>query len=273
MSSAVAFWSAAVTKGDEQKVDVPEGFVLNLQNVALESSSPKASLKLFVSTTSVEGEAVTVLLCTLRAGGVEQCPMQLVFGSDVPTSLSVKGDAGATMHLSGYYQPGPMDMDGYDEGEDDEYLDDEFGDNGFGSMVPDSYTTGEGDQIYVDDVYGMGGSSSEEDSEDDDEDDVFVKAMQARQGISGRVEEVNSDEEEEEEEAAAVLSKSKSDKKDTKKGKGADKAAVKAAKKGSNSKPQTFLQKGKDGKEGKGKGKGKGKDRGNNGGKKKKGDK
>lgn len=265
-----------MSKGDKQKVDVPEGFVLNLQNVALESASPKASLKLFVSTTSVEGEAVTVLLCTLRAGGVEQCPMQLVFGSDVPTSLSVKGDAGATMHLSGYYQPGPIDMDGYGEGEDDEYSDDEFGDNGFGSMVPDSYTTDEGDQIYVDDVYGgMDGSSSEEDNEDDDEDDVFVKAMQARQGISGRVEEVDSDDDDDDEEEAVALSKSKSDKKDTKKGKGGDKAAAKAAKKGSNSKPQTFLQKGKDGKEGKGKGKGKanGKDRGNNGGKKKKGDK
>ena len=66
---------------------------------------------------SIEGDEMNALLCTLRANTLEQTNLALVFGYDVPVSFSVTGDARGSMHLSGYFQPGPDD-DADDEDDD-----------------------------------------------------------------------------------------------------------------------------------------------------------
>ena len=38
----------------------------------------------------------------------------------VQVTFSVTGDSKGSVHLSGYFQPGPEDMDGDDDDEDDE---------------------------------------------------------------------------------------------------------------------------------------------------------
>jgi hypothetical protein len=96
------------------------------------------------TTTSIEGDEVKPVLCTLRSGTSDQCSLSLVFGYDVPVrpicnlqfimiilnfypvylypqvSFSVTGDSKGIVHLSGYFQPGPEDGEGEDDEDDDE---------------------------------------------------------------------------------------------------------------------------------------------------------
>ena len=71
---------------------------------------------MFCKTTSIEGDEVKPVLCTLRNPSLEQTNLSLVFGYDVPVSFYITGDSKAVVYLSGYFQPGPED--GEDDGED-----------------------------------------------------------------------------------------------------------------------------------------------------------
>ena len=192
---SVAFWSTELKKGGApSEVQPPEGYVLNVQNAAIIGSDGKA-LNLFAKTQDIEGNEMDVLLTTLRGtAGSDQCQLSLVFGYDVPVKFYVKGDAkGASMHVSGYFQPGP---------EEDE---------------PDSDEEGMDYGEFMDGMEGMqeGGDSDDMDSDDsgdDEEDDeekaALYKAMAAgaesgsdsedddSEGSEPRVQELSEDEEE-----------------------------------------------------------------------------
>ncbi len=105
---SVAFWSVTVTNKTPVEVQPPEGFVLNLQQAALVGAAKGAAV-LKVSTVAIEGDAIEAVIGTLRPVTADQINFSLVFGYDVPATFSLSGDANGTVHLSGYYQPGPDD--------------------------------------------------------------------------------------------------------------------------------------------------------------------
>jgi hypothetical protein len=129
---SVAFWCITLKGGKSEEVQPPEGYVLNVQQCAI-VGKPNESAVLQVNTTSVEGDSIDAVICTLRVGTSDQVGLNLVFGYDVPASFSCTGKG--ELHVSGYYQPGPLEdddeMDEYgeygEEGEDDESDSDEVG--------------------------------------------------------------------------------------------------------------------------------------------------
>ncbi len=70
---SVAFWSVVVAPGKPQSVEIPDGYVLNIQNVALEKAD-KADAPAIVkcNTVSIEGEPIDALIATLRSKTNEQ---------------------------------------------------------------------------------------------------------------------------------------------------------------------------------------------------------
>ena len=64
---SVAFWSVEVKAGASIAVEIPEGYVLNLQNAALQSSDKGAAV-IKANTTNIEGDQIDAVLCTLRGG-------------------------------------------------------------------------------------------------------------------------------------------------------------------------------------------------------------
>lgn len=108
---SVAFWSVQLKSGKPVEVQPPEGYVLNVQQAVLTGGKAGSSQELKVKTVSVEGDELEAVIAVLRSGTCDQCSMSLVFGYDVPVSFSVEGNG--TLHLSGYYQPGPEDGDNH----------------------------------------------------------------------------------------------------------------------------------------------------------------
>ena len=132
---SIAFWSSIIKPGTDVEVQPPEGYVLNLQQAALvidgDSAAAKGNMQLKVQTIAIDGEDIKSVLGTLRANAVDQFSMALVFGYDVPVKFSAEGNVkNASIHISGYFQPGPDeddedddDEDGMDFEEDDEDAD------------------------------------------------------------------------------------------------------------------------------------------------------
>ena len=196
--------------------------------------------------------------------------LQLVFGYDVTATFVMKGGDDHTLHLSGYYQPGPLEEmdDNYDDMLDEDYEDEEEGYPTPGTFrVPSGYmgksgkrvVTGDEDdddgsddndgRILLSDPYADAddAASSEEDSSDEEEDAAFVRTMQHLQGITDpRVEELP---DKEQEKPASI----KVDKKSAPKGRvmnktggGGQGKAGKAAKATTGkAKGKSFLEKGK----------------------------
>ena len=104
---SVAFWSVTVSNNKPVEVQPPEGFVLNLQQAALVGGKNGSAQVLKVKTVAIEGDDIDAVIGTLRPTTADQISFSLVFGYDVPVTFSTTGDANGTIHLSGYYQPGP----------------------------------------------------------------------------------------------------------------------------------------------------------------------
>lgn len=126
---SVAFWSIVIKAGAPVEVQPPEGYVLNLQQATLVTTAKNISQQLVVKTLAIEGVEVESVIGTLRSGTCDQIPLSLVFGFDVPVTFSIANIPGTTnsdnnvsVHLSGYYQPGPQlsDDEDSDDGSDDE---------------------------------------------------------------------------------------------------------------------------------------------------------
>lgn len=187
---SVAFWSVAVKSGEKLEVQPPEGYVLNVQQVALAGEgSGKVSLK--VETESIEGEPIDAVLCSLKGNAVEQVSLALVFGYDVPVKLYTTGDAKYVLHVSGYYQPAPED---FDEDDDDEEDDDEDDDDE--GLVTKAET--------LKALAAAGGEDDEEDDDDDEEEDdaetaAFIKKMIAKNASAGAGKKGGDDEEDDDE--------------------------------------------------------------------------
>lgn len=150
---SVAFWSIAITNKAPKEVEVPEGYVLNLQQAAI-TGATKGSQVIKVSTVAIDGEKLDAVVATLRPGTVDQTTVSLVFGYDVPVTFTTTGDANGTVYLSGYFQPGP---DGDDEDDEDEYGD--F----------------DGEEMDEDDEEGSEEDSEEEDGSDDEDEEGNAK--------------------------------------------------------------------------------------------------
>ena len=88
---SVAFWSAAVKVGKKTSTQPPEGYVLNLQNLALADADKGNSASIWATTETIEGDNKRVLLATLRGHVTEQFQTSLVFGYDVPVEFQVVG--------------------------------------------------------------------------------------------------------------------------------------------------------------------------------------
>ena len=80
---SVAFWSVALKSGKPVEVQAPEGYVLNVQQAALdvsEDAKKENYLMVKAETLSVESDPLVSVLGTLRPSGVEQFSVGLVFG-------------------------------------------------------------------------------------------------------------------------------------------------------------------------------------------------
>lgn len=107
---SIAFWSIKVVSNKPVEFQPPEGYVVNVQQIALANGKDKASYVVSVDTLAIEGDKLSAVLGTLRTGGVEQFNVNLVFGYDVPAKFSVAStDNNGAVYLSGYYQPAPED--------------------------------------------------------------------------------------------------------------------------------------------------------------------
>jgi len=144
---SVAFWSAEVKAGKKFTFQPPEGYVLNLQNVALADAEKGEGMKCFVSTENIDGDIKKVLLATLRGHGTEQYQTSLVFGYDVPVEFQASGKGSGSVHFSGYIQPGPMEGDE----DDDEYGDDDWDDNEDAERLREAMMDMDSDEEYSDD--------------------------------------------------------------------------------------------------------------------------
>jgi hypothetical protein len=186
---SVAFWSEEIKVGKEVEVQPPEGYVLNVTQAALVVKDTKsAGLVLHLKTVSVDGDPVQATICTLRPVTCDQCTLQIVLGYDVPLKFVVEGDAKATLHISGYYQPGPDDGDSDDDmefddedGEDDE--DDaeekEFSKAQYKKLLASTAAAAGKDKgkIVVEDVDDDEDDSDEDDSEEDAATEKFIKVI------------------------------------------------------------------------------------------------
>ncbi|KAF0703777.1 Aste57867_7535 [Aphanomyces stellatus] len=101
----VHFFGAHVTEAKAVSFSVPEGFVLNVVHATLASGNAAV---LSIETTSLDQSLIKVVVGTLRAKTCDQIKLDLVLGSN-KAKLSVSGDG--VVHLSGYYQPGPPDVE------------------------------------------------------------------------------------------------------------------------------------------------------------------
>jgi len=154
---SVAFWSVQIKSGTEVEVQPPEGYVLNVQQAALESEKgSKGAAYLRVTTTNIAGDEQTSLLCTLRDDRVEQCPLNLVFGYDVPIKFRADGDFKGSLHVLGYYQPGPEEDDEEMDSDDEEDMDEEDMEKYRGMLEA---------------AYGRENEESDEESDSEDSDD------------------------------------------------------------------------------------------------------
>lgn len=195
---SVGFWSAVIKPGKKHEFQPPEGFVLNLQNVALQGGEKGTAFSIFVETEPViiseakeKGETKT-LIATLRSHVTDQFQTAMVFGYDVPVSFSVASNgeksSKAEVHLGGYIQPGPLD----DDGEDDE---DMYGMYGGYPMVDDldgKDSSSEDDSEMQDQAMlsMVTGDDSDDDGDDDNDDDYDDDAVTFK---NPRVEELPSD--------------------------------------------------------------------------------
>ena len=206
---SIAFFGIELKKGKPSEVQPPEGYVLNLQNAAVNSSDNSASVRIFAKTRSIEDEDLTILLATLRPNMIDQCQLSLVFSYDVPVEFHIETstkDKECKVYLSGYFQPGPEDddddedmegMEGMDSEEDDEFgSDDEEDDEETAELYKALAAKGgssEGDSDSDSDEDGrveeLAESDSDSDSESDDEDkeldEKFINKMIAKNGPSG----------------------------------------------------------------------------------------
>lgn len=99
---SVAFWSAKLSKGDKPvEVQPPEGYVLNVQNLALTDAGTNTALQVKVQTVSIEGDRLESVIATMRSPTAEQVAVNLVFGFDVPVSFSVAGTGSGSVYISG----------------------------------------------------------------------------------------------------------------------------------------------------------------------------
>lgn len=101
---AVAFWSVKLTTQGPVNVQPPEGYVLNVQQVALIGGKEKSSYKVKAETQAIEGGDLESFLGTLKANTCDQFSCSLVFGYDVATKFSLVSDdkeGKAAVYLSG----------------------------------------------------------------------------------------------------------------------------------------------------------------------------
>ena len=116
----VQFWGLVITPSTPQIVSIPSGFVLNLQNAVL-TSGQESTIMVTVRKSSGVFEKWT--LGRLRAMTVENVKLDLVFGSDSPLRFEMSGEEKTCLHLTGYFQPGPVfDGDQVKEDEDEKTL-------------------------------------------------------------------------------------------------------------------------------------------------------
>ena len=110
----VSFWGIVVEEKRMVRVHPRKGLVLNIQMVALETTKTEPCDK---CTLYIEVDQKTHVLCTLRPMQMENVKLDLVFGSDKVIKFGVSGTG--RVHLTGYYQPGPVD-DEDGEGDNDQ---------------------------------------------------------------------------------------------------------------------------------------------------------
>jgi hypothetical protein len=165
---SVGFWSVDLKAGKSSEVQVPEGYVLCVQNMALMGGDKGSAFSVFVETEGVldanEGTSKS-LLATLRTEKAEQFQSSLVFGYDVPLSFSVQshggGKSNAVVYLTGYIQPGPSE-------EDDDSMGDDYGYGGEFDMDDDD---DDDDSDEEENMAMRGMAAGEGDSDDDSSDD------------------------------------------------------------------------------------------------------
>lgn len=221
---SVAFWSTELVSNKPFETQPPEGYVLNLQQIALVTEKNDVK-RVFVKTLSVEtGEEMDCCLCTLRGGSVEQISVSIVFGYDAPVTFYVTGEGKGKVYLSGYLQPGPeLDMDdeddedmegfpGEDDEDDDEEEDDEEDDED-DEAAPSMEVVGKKldamkkttkkpeSSSESEDASEPSSEASSDDSEDDEEDDAFVQKMVQKIAKAAPDAESESESESEEEES------------------------------------------------------------------------
>ena len=201
---SIAFWTSILRKNEINVISVPEGFVLNLQQAALEKGD---YAKVWCKAPSADGEIANALLCTLREGSCDQQMLQLVFGEDNDddnednegenkVKFSIESNSpDAIVHLSGYFQPGPSDFDMNDEHLmnmtggcstgycDDKYDDDDNDEDYETNELYDKMYNSKNGLMQIDNVYDDENDDSSSDDDDDDEDEDFVKEMQKKVGI------------------------------------------------------------------------------------------
>ena len=166
---SVAFWSEALKSGKQCEVQPPEGYVLNLQQAALVDGKKGQTTVVKAETLSITGDKISVVLCTLRPETCDQFGFQLVFGFDVPVGFSIEGPG--TVHLAGYYQPGPESMD--DEDDEDMYDmdDDEEDDEDDGEDDDEEVDVKKAAQYKQIAASSKAAAAEEDDDDDEDEDD------------------------------------------------------------------------------------------------------
>lgn len=201
---SVAFWSEEVVSGKEVEVQPPEGYVLNVCQIALQTkhSSGKSGYGLYASTYAITGTPLKTLVATLRPQTCENVQVSLVFGFDVPVKFMVEcgEDKKASVFISGYYQPGPDSGDDDDsEADYDDYMDDpsnlddenlevykqmlKSGGSELDGDDDEEEEKGEGSSDDDDDDSdGSGDSDDSDDSEDEEVDEAFISKMIQKTG-------------------------------------------------------------------------------------------
>jgi hypothetical protein len=204
---SVAFWSEIITTKKPFATQPPEGYVMNLQNVAV--TNIDKTVNIFACSDAISGDKLNALISVLSAKSPHAI-LSLVFGYDVPVTFRVEGCSKAEVHISGYYQP----IGDGEDSEDSEEEGDDFDEEAYMNTLTnaDGSLNAEGKMIIGGGDMGSGSEDDEEsDSEDERVDADFIKKMLAQNngGKSEANTAIESDSEEEEEEEVPVPKKSK----------------------------------------------------------------
>ncbi|KAG5175386.1 hypothetical protein JKP88DRAFT_265816 [Tribonema minus] len=196
---ATCCYGCAVDATESVIIDVPEQFVLSITQAVLVVPDGKADANqactVWVKTSGVEDDDIKYPICVLRPKVSENAQFSLLLSDVTPAEISLTGGPkGTKVHLSGFHQRAPYDVDG--DGDDDDENAMLFGGSDMDSEEEREFAKSQ--------MAAMGGDDDDDDDDETDEEtgDAELKFKLFNAPIDDDDDDDDEEEDDEEEEQA-----------------------------------------------------------------------